>query len=301
MSCALRPSVSAAWARPAFLLIVGLIMFNQGARRSLGQDEIEPPEAAIPMVDRDKVKAWMDQLVNQESGGTVKADGRMRVVHVIQSPDDLVRDQYWTLDEGAVGRVTRVDVVEDRPELAVYHVRFEGSPEASPGWTTHRLPYRDRVETLAKERTRIEYSEGSGITRTTDVQAETKRREGFELLSGSVGNIVEVNEDHMIVRYTTDRILARKRPRVGDLVVRGPDWCGGYADGGETAWGQHPESQHGNLPIYTGRVVSEGLNGNELRVKWDITGRVTAHRFNVGRFYDVQVIPDQNPRFQESP
>jgi hypothetical protein len=290
----------AMWHRVVLLTLAGVMVCVPDSRWARGDIDAEPPEAAIPMVDRDKVKAWMGQLVNQESGGFIEADGRMRVVHVIQSRDDLVRDQYWTLDEGAVGCVMRVDVVEDRPHLTVYYVRFEGSPEASPGWTAHRLPFRDRVEMVATERTQVDYSEGSGIARTTDVQSETKRREGFELESGSVGNIVEVNEDHMIVRYTTDSVLARKRPRVGDLVVRGPDWCGGYADGGETPWGPHTESQQVNVPIYTGRVVSEGLNGNELRVKWDITDRITAHRFNVGRFYDVQVVPDRNPRFPAS-
>jgi hypothetical protein len=290
-------SADSASVRWAVVLAAGLacIVAPAGA---FGQDDVEPPEAKIPLVDRDKVRAWTDQLVNQESGGTIIADGTVRVVHVIRSPDDLVRDQYWTLNEGAVGRVMRVDVVEDRPELTVYHVRFEGSPDDSPGWTKHRLEFKNRKEVEAIEQKRIELSEGSGtLTATTEVRAEVKDREGFKLLSGSVGNITEVNTDHMIVRYTTDGILARKRPRVGDLVVRGPDWCSGYADGGEKAWGQHPESQEGNLPIYTGRVVSEGLNGNELKVKWDITGRVTAHRFNVDRFYDVQLVPDQNPRF----
>jgi hypothetical protein len=285
------------WTRRVLSGVVGLLSLVVLPHVVWADDDVEPPEAAIPLVDRDKVKAWKNQLVNQESGGKIRADGLVRDVHVIQSPDDLVRDEYWTLSEGAVGRVTRVDCVEDRPELTVYHVRFEGSPDGSPGWTKHRLPYRDRRETVANVRTRSEYSEGSGLTTTTDVQAESKRREGFELLSGSVGNIVEVNADHMIVRYTTDRVLARKRPRIGDLVVRGPDWCSGYADGGEQAWGQHQESLEGKLPIYTGRVVSEGLSGNELRVKWDVTGRVAAHRFNVDRFYDVEVVPEQNPRF----
>jgi len=299
--CSLESRSREASARIALLMLMLVIAWASDPRGSRSDDDIEPPEAAIPLIDRDKVKAWSGQLVNQASGGTIQADGLVREVHVIKSLDDLVRDTYWTLDEAAVGRVLRVDVVEDRPELTVYHVRFEGSPDDSPGWTKHRLPYRDRVETFANERTRTDFSEGSGVSTTTDIHAETKHRVGFELRSGSVGKITEINADHMMVRYTTDGILTRKRPRVGDLVVRGPDWCGGYADGGETPWGQHPESQHGNLPIYTGRVVSEGLNGNELRVKWDITGRVTAHRFNVGRFYDVQVVPDQNPRFPKSP
>jgi len=261
-------------------------------------------EATAPLVERDPVAAWKGQPVWQRKGGTFIEDSNIKEVHIIEGSGNLVVDRYWMLNEGAVGVVTNVGTVPGR-DMVELDVRFMGSlddPKGLPmGWREYRLEFKDRVEintsTDTQARTAVTDSYGGPelVTQVdTDTQSEVKTRVGFPI-KGDFGRIIDRDGESITVRYSTDRVLERRRPRVHELVVRGPDWRGGTADGCLRLRGQHEESLEGRDSPYTGRVISEGLDANSLCVRWDRTGRVTAHRFNVANYYDVQVVPDIQP------
>lgn len=266
-------------------------------RASAQQGASGGTEASLPLTDRDKQAAWRGQLVWQRAGGTFNEDGVAKGVFVTEDPDNRVRKRCWVLNEGAVGIVENVEVVEGR-DFVQLDVRFKGSlddPKRLPiGWTEARPEFTNRKVTTSQSETTVSESYGGSLQVNTDSQSVTKDQDGLPI-DGDVGHVIEHGDDSFLVRYSTDRPLERRRPRVGERVVRGPDWRGGTADGCLRPWGQHPESESGATPPFTGEVISEGADANGLLVRWDRTGRVTAHRFNVSRYYDVQVVPDVKP------
>ena len=278
------------------LATVAPAALGEDGKKSAWFGQPEPPEAVIALVKRDKVAAWQGQPVWQSARGTFEEDEGLKLeVSVIRSAGSTVQLKdgcYWVLNEGAVGTVERVEPVKDRPIVELY-VRFKGTPDTAQGWTQKNLKYAQRTQTDVQSETVVKDSY-EGVTTTETVRADAKDIGGYAV-SGEVGHIFEENGDSFLVKYNTDEILERRRPRVGELVVRGPDWRGGRADGGLQPWGQHPESLAGGTPRYIGKVIDEGEDANSLKVKWIVTGRETAHRFNVSGFYDIQVTPDVMP------
>lgn len=259
---------------------------------------LEPPQRGIPLVDRDPQAAWSGQAVWQRLCGSFTADQVDKQVSVIEGSGDLVRDRYWILNEAAIGIVESVEIADSRG-VAHIDVVFAGGiddPKQMPvGWVEQNLEYKNRIETDTQSQTTVNESYGGGVTIDKTEHSESKERVGFPI-SGPFGRIVDRRPGSVVVRYNTDRALERRRPRLNDRVVRGPDWRGGAADGYVLdRWAQHPATVGGRASPFTGTVIDEGAGANDLLVKWDRTGRVTAHRFNVARFYDVQVVPDVRP------
>lgn len=277
-------------------LLGASVVWFLGARHTIyAQDELKSPDEATPitgrysryeleewnepLVLRDPVKAWEHAAVVQKSG------------LVIEDPGYVVKQRYWTLDEKAVGTVVKVEAVRDRPNSARLFVRFDCSPAESPGWTQHEFEFsREIVSTTTGEK-RIRTDSAGGATVESSETTVTKERNGQPVKENEVGLIVESTNKFTLVRYPMS-LIGRVRPRIGDIVVRGPDWCDGHADGGDKPLGAIVDATENGNPKFAGIVLSErdGRTGY-VTVLWKATGRKTSHRFDFKSFYDIQVVP----------
>lgn len=252
------------------------------------ENDAEPPDAGIAFVDRDRNKqaAWQGQIVYQTGGGSIDADGKTHGVCVIMPDeegrqDNQVQHEFYMLEESAEGYVEKVVEIPGRPEQTRYFVRFIGPLNRAPGWTLVKLEFDKREQQDGVER----------VTRTSDGgyekdwHVEIKQRTGFNV-DGPIGVIVEHRGDFVIVEYPTDQIFALRRPRKGDLVVRGGDWHAGYADGYDRPWGLLPAVD----PRFCGTVLDD-FRGDEVHVRWAATERTLTHRYNQKRYYDVRWLP----------
>jgi hypothetical protein len=252
------------------------------------ENDVEPPDAGIAFVDRDRNKeaAWQGQIVYQTGGGRIEADGKSIDVCVIMPDeegrqDNQVQHEFYMLEESAEGYVERVKEIPGRPEQTRYFVRFIGPLNRATGWKLVKLEFDNREQQDGVARVTPTYDGGY----EKDWHVEIKRRTGFNV-DGPVGVIVEERGDFVIVEYPTDRIFALRRPRKGELVVRGPDWHAGYADGYDRPWGLLPAGEH----RYCGTVLDD-FRGDEVHVRWRATERTLTHRYNQKRYYDVRWSP----------
>jgi hypothetical protein len=127
----------------------------------------------------------------------------------------------------------------------------------------------------------------------------TRERNGQPVEENEVGLIVDRTEKSTTVRYPM-HLLGRLRPQPGDVVVRGPDWSDGHADGGGRPFGMVKDAVEEGTPKYPGIVLAErdGRSGF-IAVYWKATGRKTRHRFDMSGFYDIQVVPGQKATAEE--
>jgi len=240
-----------------------------------------------PLSLRDPEAAWVGQPVFQKSG------------IVIEDAGYIVKNRYWTLDDKAIGTVARVESVPNRPQLAKLYVRYVGSPEDLAGWTTREFEFgREVVSTTTGEK-RIQNDSQGGVRVESTESTVTRERNGQPVEEHEVGLIVDRTEKSTTVRYPM-HLVGRLRPQPGDVVVRGPDWCEGHADGGERPFGALKDAVEGGSPKYPGVVLAErdGRSGF-IAVYWKATGRKTRHRFDTFGFYDIQVVPGQHATAEE--
>lgn len=240
-----------------------------------------------PLSLRDPEKAWVGQPVFQKEG------------IVIEDSDYVMKKRFWKLDEKAIGTVVRVETAPNRPNLAKLFVRFDGTPNESPGWTEEGFQFgREVVSTTTGEKKIRNDSQGGATVESTETTV-TRERNGQKVEEDGVGLIVERTDKFTTVRYPMP-LLGRLRPQPGDVVVRGPDWCEGHADGGGRPFGMLKDAVENGTPKYTGIVLAErdGRSGF-IAVYWRATGRKTRHRFDMSGFYDIQVVRGQKATADE--
>ena len=244
-------------------------------------------EWAEPLSLRDPEASWLGQPVFQKSGIVIEDSGY------------IVKERYWTLDEKAIGTVTRVEAVPNRPQLAKLYVRYDGSPADTTGWTAHEFEFgREVVSTTTGEK-RVRTDSQGGVTVESSESTVTRERNGQPVEENEVGLIVDRTDKSTTVRYPM-HLLGRLRPQPGDVVVRGPDWSDGHADGGGRPFGALKDAVEAGTPKYPGIVLAErdGRSGF-IAVYWKATGRKTRHRFDMSGFYDIQVVPGQKATAEE--
>lgn len=253
--------------------------------------DMEPPDAGIAFVDRDRNKevAWGGQVVYQTGGGRIEADGKTFGVCVIRPDeqgrqDNQVQHEFYMLEESAEGYVEKVEEIPGRPEQTRYFVRFIGPLTRAPGWRLVKLEFDNREQQDGSLTVTPTYDGGY----QEDWHVEIKQRTGFNV-EGPVGVIVEQRGEFIIVEYPTDRIFALRRPRKGEIVVRGPDWHSGYADGAAQPWGLIQGGRESSL-VFAGKVLDD-FRGDEVHVHWGLTDRILKHRYNQKRYYDVRWVP----------
>lgn len=253
--------------------------------------DTEPPDRGFAFVDLDRNKetAWKGQIVYQTGGGRIDADGQIFGVCVIKPDeegrqDNQVQHEFYMLEESAEGYVERVEEIPGRPEQTRYFVRFIGPLAKAPGWRLVKLEFDNREQQDGTLTVTPTYDGGY----QKDWHVEMKQRTGFNV-NGPVGVIVEERGEFVIVEYPTDRIFALRRPRKGEVVVRGPDWHSGYADGAAQPWGLLQGGRDSSL-AFCG-VVLDDSRGDEVHVHWRATDRILKHRYNQKRYYDVRWVP----------
>lgn len=240
-----------------------------------------------PLALRDPEKAWVGQPVFQKSG------------IVIEDSDYIVKQRYWTLDEKAIGTVAKVETVPNRPDLAKLYVRFEGAPDGSPGWTERGFEFgREVVSTTTGEKT-IRNDSAGGVRVESTESTVTRERNGQPVKESEVGLIMDRTDKFTTVRYPMP-LVGRLRPQPGDIVVRGPDWCDGHADGGGRPFGALRDAEENGTSKYAGIVLAErDVRTGFVAVFWKATNRKTRHRFDALGFYDIQVLPGMRATDEE--
>jgi hypothetical protein len=219
---------------------------------------------AYPARQRDSKRFWLTAPVFQKNG------------IVIEDEDYIVRTKYYVLDSRAVGEV--VDV-RDTDEGAVCTVRFQDRSL----WQVNELNKKPVSQTEAQTTMKVTRD---GLDAETI--ATTYRIEGYAVSSSKCGVIKkQENEGTLLVEFPAS-LLSYELPRMGDKVVRGPDWQDGYVDGNDHPIGRPDKT----VADYYGLVVENRNAEGYIHVKWAVTNRVTVHRFdNNGGFVDIQKLP----------
>jgi hypothetical protein len=224
-----------------------------------------------PMQQRSPVSFWKGKKVFQKRG------------IVIEDRDYIVKNRYWILDEAAVGDVIDVVVLKEDVRLIV---RF---PKEKNGWKETGFEKSDQQvsESTSTTTTTIRKNyrgemEGESDTLTYTYSYKIK---GYEVDKAYCGVLDHDDNGHPIVDFPAT-IVGLQRLTVGDRVVRGPDWSDGYADGGSSPVGQM--ASHSDE--FFGTVEHPRNVDGYVDVKWQKTGRLTAHRFDSHGFYDVEIL-----------
>ena len=187
---------------------------------------------------------------------------------VIPDLDYIIRDQYWFLSKTAVGKVEEVRVGDRKGTVCV--VLFKDMT----GWEPHSINEEKKIE-----------------VRRTDEGLEITVTKGIPIDSKECGLKVGEGIDGIRVEFPA-ALLAWPWPRVGDKVIRGPDWFNGYADGGTCPFGVNSDDPK----RFFGRVEDSTDSEDEriIKVHWDVTGRTSGCRFGQQNFYEVeQIEPDE--------
>ena len=169
-------------------------------------------------------------------------------------PDNLIKEGYWELHSDAKGEV--VSVSDD----GFCTVHFDDKT----GWERHELQVKSRTYVKA-------YYDYYG-----NVFLEKWTKEGMSVNPDDHGRIVD-EQDGITVRFRL-LLVGMSNPRVGAKVVRGPDWPKRrFVDG----------CLDENDGPCIGEVVEPVGKDFYIRVKWEKTGLIEAHRFDCRRRYDV--------------
>jgi hypothetical protein len=223
-----------------------------------------------PLRDRDPQKFWgRHRRVCQTKG------------IVIKDKDYVVKykeGKWWKLDTHVVGTVVEVR----RNDLGVVvQVLFK-----------NRNLWGEQTFTETPESVTTQTSEIT-LTRAgvrEDRVTYTRRQIGVAVPKESCGLIVREEGDAAYVDFP-EGLLSYEIPGANDRVIRGPDWFDGYADGGETPFGDLGEGRD----QYYGDVMGNRDTDGIIEVLWMKTGRKTVHRSNSpSRHVDVEKLPPAN-------
>jgi len=216
-----------------------------------------------PSQARDPVDFWSERRVYQKSGV------------IIEDRDFVVRARYWVPESTDVGEVVGVTVGDN---LVTCRVLYRNPSK----WREQALP--ERPTSRTETSTSIEVERPGPFEKVRiDTVTTTYHIEGFGVPPERVGVIIEETQDGTLVD-TPSHLLRLELPRIRDSVIRGPDWAGGYADGGVVGYGENPDSQE----RYVGTVVTDRDADGNYDVEWALTGRTGSYRFDDSRgFYDI--------------
>jgi hypothetical protein len=195
---------------------------------------------------------------------------RLIGVHVVQKRGwvrdaedhgDVIRKGYWTLDD-----VSAVGTVQAFHADGTVDVAFADET----GWS--------RVDfTVTKvSRTAVTYDKyGDRLNLVSWTE------EGVKIDPRDHGVIIAEDGNRRIVRFPLN-CLALAPLKVGDRVVRGPDWNRGFSDGGD-----FPQGDNGSVGDLWGEVIKEADADHYVKVKWSKTGIRESCRFDCRRKYDI--------------
>jgi hypothetical protein len=215
---------------------------------------------ATPAQHRDPEKFWTGKKVFQKLG------------IVVEDRDFIVRDRYWEIDANAVGTVVRVRQDSIGPVCRVVFVSTEH-------WQQRGFEKKPVAMTTEKQALQVTHAGYEAVSISTSY-----RIEGVAVDRRFCGLIVSEDGDGRSVEFPA-ALLSKAMPRLNDKVVRGPDWCDGYADGGAVPIGQIERVAEG----CEGVVVKERDRDGNIDVEWLRTGRTTTHRFDSRDFYDIEL------------
>jgi len=215
---------------------------------------------ATPSQHREPEKFWTGKKVFQKRG------------IVVEDQDFIVRDRYWELDTNAVGKVVGVRQTGMGPICRVVFVDNEH-------WQKRGFEKKPVSQTVEKQSLQVTHAGYEAVSISTSY-----RIEGVAVDRRLCGQIVSEDGTQRIVEFPA-ALLSRAMPRLNDKVVRGPDWCDGYADGGGVPIGQVEAGAAG----CEGVVVKERDRDGNIDIEWVRTGRVTTHRFDSRDFYDIEL------------
>lgn len=217
---------------------------------------------AEPMDDgpaADRADFWRGRSVIQVFGN----------VFAFHDEGDVATKYYWTLDSSAIGKV-----VEVIPGGKGTLVRVEFPDDT--GWQRTDIP---------PPETTIKYNfDYDNYGRPESVNVTVVKKEGIRVGPREWGRIIDEAGQRRVVEFPVEN-LGLRRPRRGDVVVRGPDWRAGYADGGTQPEGP-ASAGDGEC---TGEVLEEPDAYRYVKVQWKKTGREGFYRFDKRRYYDVEV------------
>ena len=226
--------------------------------------------SVTPLRDRDPEKFWgRHRRVCQTRGIVIKDQD-----YVVKYKEG----RWWKLDTHVVGTVVEVK----RNDLGVIvQVLFQ-----------NRSLWNEQTFTETPESVTTQTSE---IKLTRDGVREdsvtyTRRQIGVAVPKEKCGLIVREEGDAAYVNFP-ELLLSYEIPVANDRVIRGPDWFDGYADGGETPFGDLGEGRN----HYYGDVTENRDPDGNIEVSWIKTGRKTLHRFDSpSRHVDVEKLPPAN-------
>jgi hypothetical protein len=218
-------------------------------------------EVETPACVREGAKFWEGKYVIQVYG----------YVFAREDEDNVARKYYWKLGDAAIGKVV------EGLDGGQFVVEFKDDN----GWEKVEVPQ----EFQQRKVTTIHY-DYDNYGRVQGASMTTCTREGFQVGPRQWGRIIGEEGASRTVRFPWE-CLGLPRPKVGDKVVRGPDWRCGHADGGSKPAGQLPS---GEADLW-GEVIKKSDEDRYVFVRWDKTGRESAYRYDYRRFYDVMVVP----------
>lgn len=243
----------------------------------------------------------LEQEVVQVLGDVAATDS-----YEVSSDKESPPDHYWRLTEAAIGKVTKLD-----PDRNTAEVEFA----TAVGWSEVKLdkdrsrywyvnPYSGEVSVLEVRNDRKLYliPERNGLLLTAEQGRQGKNNgqggaspapdgggDGVaESGPGGVGGGADKSASRLAlpirVQFPLDCINLRP-PKKGEVVTRGPDWNKGVADGGRSGMTGRLEPWPGD-----GRLRNDA---GYVRVKWDVTERLTLCRWHVRGLYDVWPISEE--------
>jgi hypothetical protein len=227
----------------------------------------------VPFQRREPAKFWQDRYVYQKQGV------------VIGDTDFVVREQFWVLDSRHVGRVESVAITDAGVRCRVLFSSMDT-------WTKQGIPMQVKSETqeveLEEKRPGEEPRRIKGEIRVT-----TTEKPEVAVSRGDVGFIVERLDDGTVLVEFPAELLRLELPRMNDRVVRGPDWSVGYADGGDSPYGE----AIGDSENAIGRVLASADADGNFDIEWEATGRTSTARFDAAAgFYDVVKVHTESPQ-----
>lgn len=236
-----------------FLMVFWTVASVVGADKSAAPDDDRPASMR-------GVEFWKGRAVIQVFGH----------VFALEDKADVATKYYWTLSDSAVGKViecidgnfVRVEFVDDK------------------GWERIAVP-----EPKTEVKFDFDYDNYGAVE---SVNVSVVKKEGIRIGPRQWGRVIEEAGGRRIVEFPVE-CLGLQRPRVGDRVVRGPDWRAGHADGGSLPVGPLSAGD-GDC---SGEVTDEVDSDRYVKVRWNKTGREGFYRFDWRRYYDVEVPPPE--------
>jgi hypothetical protein len=221
---------------------------------AISVDELK--QFSVPHQERNPAQFWKGKEVFQKRG------------IVVEDKDFVIRKRWWELSRYHVGTVQDVDV-DHRGGSAT--VLFRNKPKwmekpGGPGQASSK----EQSITVTRD----------GYPKHTI--AISSRAEGIAVDEKCCGLLIKEEAESCCVEFPW-ALLALVWPEMNDRVVRGPDWCDGYADGGNTPFGPNTNVDKKCIGVVRSSRDSQGY----VEVEWEVTGRITSHRVDVRNFYDV--------------